>query len=223
MAFHYSPKIATDGLVLYLDAANTKSYPTTGTIWNSIGRTNISGSLTNGPMFSTVGGGSILFDGVNDRVDIEAKLQSYSVFTTSFWVNYLVFDSVSSTGHRTPIGDSSQLFGYHVLFLQGLMYLGMSSGFAGNPYTNPITHRTINTSTWYNFVITKNSSNDVTFYQNGTSLGTTNKAGLVNVNTIGRGYVNDNSRMTKIMFYDRALTADEVLQNFNTTKSRFGL
>ena len=68
MAFSYSPKIITDGLVLYLDAANPYSYVSGSTVWNDISRTMTSGSLINGPTFSSANNGSIVFDGVNDYV-----------------------------------------------------------------------------------------------------------------------------------------------------------
>jgi hypothetical protein len=64
MAFNYSPKIIQDGLVLYLDAANTKSYPTTGTTWTDLSRSGNNGTLINGPTFNSGNGGSIVFDGV---------------------------------------------------------------------------------------------------------------------------------------------------------------
>jgi hypothetical protein len=67
--FHYSPKIVTDGLVLYLDAANTRSYPGTGTTWSDLSRGGNNGSLINGPTFNSANGGSIVFDGSNDYVD----------------------------------------------------------------------------------------------------------------------------------------------------------
>ena len=69
MAFNYSPKISTDGLVLCLDAANTKSYPGSGTVWSDLSRGGNNGTLTNGPTFNSGNGGSIVFDGVNDYVD----------------------------------------------------------------------------------------------------------------------------------------------------------
>ena len=89
MAFQYSPKIVTDGLVLYLDAANTKSYVSGSTTWNDISRTNINGTLVNGPTFSSDGGGSILFDGSNDYVQINygGNLSS-STITLNFFANF---------------------------------------------------------------------------------------------------------------------------------------
>ena len=67
MALVHSPKIVTDNLVFYVDAANYKSFPTTdgspdGTTWIDMMGTN-NGTLTNGPTFSSNNAGSIVFDG----------------------------------------------------------------------------------------------------------------------------------------------------------------
>ena len=69
MATDYNPSIVTDGLVLCLDAANTKSYPGSGTTWTDISGKGYDGTLTNGPTFSSDNLGCIVFDGSNDRVD----------------------------------------------------------------------------------------------------------------------------------------------------------
>ena len=68
MATNYSPSIVTDGLVLCLDAANTKSYPGSGTTWTDISGRGNNGTLTNGPTFSSDDGGSIVVDGSNDFI-----------------------------------------------------------------------------------------------------------------------------------------------------------
>ena len=68
MSTKYSPKIVTDGLVLCLDAANSKSYPGSGTSWNDLSRNNNTGTLTNGPTYTSSFGGSSVFDGTNDYV-----------------------------------------------------------------------------------------------------------------------------------------------------------
>ena len=69
MGINYNPKIVTDGLVLCYDAANDRSYPNTGTTWTDLAGSN-NGTLTNGPTFDTTNGGSIVFDGTNDRISI---------------------------------------------------------------------------------------------------------------------------------------------------------
>ena len=67
MAFSYSPKIVTDGLVFAVDAANKKSYPGSGTTWTDLAGSN-DGTLTNGPTFDSGNGGSIVFDGSDDYI-----------------------------------------------------------------------------------------------------------------------------------------------------------
>ncbi len=68
MAFNYSPRVVTDGLVLYLDAANQYSYVSGSTSWNDISRGGNNGILTNGPTYNSANGGSIVFDGTNDLI-----------------------------------------------------------------------------------------------------------------------------------------------------------
>jgi len=71
MAGNVAPNTVTDGLVLYLDAANTRSYPGTGTTWSDLSRGGNNGSLINGPTFNGGNGGSIVFDGTNDSVNLQ--------------------------------------------------------------------------------------------------------------------------------------------------------
>jgi len=60
------PNISDDGLVLSLDAANTKSYINGSTTWTDLSRRGNNGTLINGPTFDSTNLGSIVFDGVND-------------------------------------------------------------------------------------------------------------------------------------------------------------
>jgi len=86
MSFAHSPQIVTNGLVLALDAGNTKSYVSGSTTWfDKSGRGN-NGTLVNGPTFNTGSLGSIVFDGVNDYVDsgnISTTILSNNQFTFS--------------------------------------------------------------------------------------------------------------------------------------------
>ena len=78
MAGIVAPNIVTDGLVLYLDAANTKSYASGSTAWNDLVGIN-NGTLVNGPTFNSANGGSIVFDGSNDYVST-----TYNAVLTNF-------------------------------------------------------------------------------------------------------------------------------------------
>ena len=106
MGISYSPKIVTDGLVLCYDAANTRSYPGTGTTWTDISAgfsdslvsrsTADNGTLTNGPTFDTTNKGSIVFDGTNDRVAISLGSLPAPNNSANFTYEAVVkFDSLS--------------------------------------------------------------------------------------------------------------------------------
>lgn len=90
MAFNYSPNIVRDSsLVLYLDAANTKSYVSGSTIWNDISRGGNNGTLTNGPTFNSSNNGSIVFDGVNDKILSNSTVDTaFPSWTAELWLNY---------------------------------------------------------------------------------------------------------------------------------------
>ena len=70
MGLAHSPSIVMNGLVLALDAANSKSYPGSGTTWTDLSGNSNTGTLTNGPTYNSANGGSIVFDGVDDGVNI---------------------------------------------------------------------------------------------------------------------------------------------------------
>ena len=95
------PDIVSDGLVLYLDAGSPNSYrPDFGTTWRDMSGFNNSGSLVNGPTYSTANGGNIVFDGINDRVDISHNsLYNFTTgLTISCWYKTIVgIDSYITT------------------------------------------------------------------------------------------------------------------------------
>jgi hypothetical protein len=85
MSIGYGPRVVTDGLVLALDAADTNSYPGSGTTWNDLSGNGNTGTLTNGPTYSSDNGGSIVFDGTNDYVPLVNNLGDPQQFTIEFW------------------------------------------------------------------------------------------------------------------------------------------
>ena len=89
MSLNHSPSIVTDGLVLCLDAANQRSYPKSGTTWSDLAGSN-NGTLTNGPTFDAGNGGSIVFDGSDDLVNVgdNSDLQFGSGGSIAFWMKF---------------------------------------------------------------------------------------------------------------------------------------
>jgi len=168
MASSIAPNIVTDGLVLYLDAANTKSYPGSGTTWTDIAARN-NGTLTNGPTFSSANGGLIVFDGIDDYVDCGDNpiTKPSGSFTLSYW-----FKGVSSTlNFATGVGAGgfSGQRGY---------ILGVNTGtqiafFVPINSSNLVSvtyNLTINTSLWYNICGVYSSSNYVKMFLNGSEV-----------------------------------------------------
>ena len=85
MAVGYNPSIVSDGLVFFLDAANTRSYSGSGNTANGlIG--GINGTLVNGVGFTSSNNGSFVFDGTNDYVDFPSYTPDAN--TISIWVNF---------------------------------------------------------------------------------------------------------------------------------------
>jgi len=223
MAFNYSPKVITDGLVLYLDAANQYSYISGSTSWNDISRGGNNGTLVNGPTYNSANGGSIVFDGVDDSVNCgtASNLQG-DIGTCCCWVK------------TTSPGSS---FRGIIVKQQGWGLFVVDGVFSTYDWGNVFTRSTginIATGLWNHIAmsftdISGTPSNNASLYLNGSLvlLTTIKKTTPVTTLVLGSGspggsqFINGNISQTQI--YNRALSATEVLQNYNSTKTRFGL
>ena len=120
------PDIITDGLVLYLDAANTKSYIGSGTTWKDLSGNSNDGTLTNGPTFDSGNSGSIVFDGVDDFVTTGQQLDpiAFGLFadSTSFWTVsswFLPDITNSSAGAITGKGGGNGAAATYIVWEEG--------------------------------------------------------------------------------------------------------
>jgi hypothetical protein len=227
MAFNYSPKVITDGLVLYLDAANRYSY-VSGTTWNDISRGGNNGTLVNGPTFNSANGGSIVFDGTDDscRSILNSQLSNSFTFSTFTKPTTIAIASVP------PIGIAS--YGNYWAFLG--LYLGKWHWALYDGGVNPyIISNAVPTTSWVHITGVRDVVADTLYlYVNGvldsTLNDTTTTVPVYSAFTIG-GQVSQpfgqnrlyNGSIANTQIYNRALSAAEVLQNYNATKTRFGL
>jgi hypothetical protein len=234
MTTSYSPLIVTDGLVMYLDAGNTKSYPGAGTTWTDISRTNNNGTLTNGPTFNSANLGSIVFDGVDDYVNCGNLGTIGNTQTIEVW-----FNSNSVTSYKNILDMNYSTYNPNTgnvgPRLEQISGTGIIWVWSGNTTNNSIYNLTsqylISANKWYHTVFTLNSGT-WNWYINGTLIdnggspqGYITTFGDVN---IGRGFVLDPSRyysgnIPSVKIYNKALSVSEVLQNYNATKTRYGL
>jgi hypothetical protein len=218
---NFGPQIVRSGLVLYLDAANRKSYRGTGNNWLDLSGNNYTGALTNGPTFSNSNGGSIVFDGTNDCVVVNnnASILSSTAYTKIAWF----YPTSFVTGNNIVSGGNS---GQHAFWLQTTNRL--YAGHNGN-WSTVASTSTLSLNTWYCGAVTFNTSTGWVLYLNGiqenTSASTTTFTGNgeILVGAFSTGANVFTGRIANVSVYNKVLSASEVLQNFNATKTRFGL
>jgi hypothetical protein len=218
MGISGGPYIVRDSsLVLELDAADKNSYIGSGTLWNDLSGNNNTGSLNNSPTFSNDNGGIIIFDGTNDY-----SVSSYTwptIFTLSMWVYFI---AGSDTYPR--IISSAPNFNFELAINNS----GQISYYPSVPGAWTENVATVSKNTWINLVAVNNNDN-FTLYRNGSSIytGTIGVRALSTQFYIATNYnlsgERTNIRVSNLQIYNRALSATEILQNYNELKSRFGL
>jgi hypothetical protein len=230
------PNIITDGLVLYLDAANQKSYPGTSTAWTDLSGNGNNGTLVNGPTFNSGNNGSIVFDGVNDHVEINDFSGNLNI-RGSVTVSMLCKSNwTSETGWNTSWTGVSK-YNQFILGPNGtngkMAFLVHSGTWYPLGYGNQIWGQTdINPKDYHLYTgVYNQESGFVYFYVDGDlevsfNIGIRVLTDDPNSFTIAKRDVSNNylnSSISHISIYNRALTTQEILQNYNATKSRFGL
>ena len=215
--------VVTNGLVLNLDAGFTPSYTSSGTTWYDLSYGGNNGTLTNGPTFSSANGGSLVFDGADDKVQTSYG-PTLGDFTICIWFK----DNTSPQYGR--LVDKSYTGGF---------WLGRndnnSNSWGGGiketsfPYGRFLTL----TDGQWNYLVSTRSGTTHTLYGNGivnTTSGTVTSSNLDSTTfAIGAWSGNDSygqvfkGNIPVVFVYNRALTPTEVLQNYNAQKSRFGL
>jgi len=214
MANNYGPKIVTDGLALCLDAGNTKSYSGSGTVWTNLMRNGNDGTLTNGPAFNSEDKGSIVFDGTDDHVDC-GTVPTGGKITVSCWMKM-------STGSIDQHLVDSYLSSWF------LAINASNKPYFFNSVTSHSNGPVLSTSIWY--MITGVQSSTLDLYVNGVLADTIASDVSLTTNNvwIGRWWRFGGRRpfsgnISQVSIYNRALLANEILQNYNATKGRFKL
>jgi hypothetical protein len=212
MSLGHGPSIVRNGLVLHLDAANAKSYPGTGTTWTDLSGNGNHFTLVNGVGYSADNNGTMIFDGGNDYAST-AYQQPAQDATTSFtwtaWVYPLVIDLTPLIGNRNNILVFTKItatrFEYYPTNI-------------GGPMTP---------NAWQSVTIVKNNTN-FSYYINGILNATGVSSGVksaipffVGADPFASEY--SRSRISTVQVYHRALTLTEIAQNFNATRSRYGI
>jgi hypothetical protein len=239
-----TPNVVTDGLVLWLDAGNNSSFINSSNYydcgygcqyyasnpgctncnsqWKDLSGNGNDGTLVNGTSINYgVNGGTMLFDGVNDRVS--TGIYPNGVRTYMVWIKY---NSATGTGGYQLTG-TQQVNAYTYTGRQdsnGKIYTYAGSGGNGGE-----SNYVLNISTWYYQGFTLESNGNVGIYVNGSLIETKTGNGLggTPTNEFSIGCINQNhfvnGNIAAVHLYNKLLTPSEILQNFNNGRQRFGI
>ena len=246
MSVKSSVGVVTDGLVFYVDAGNGNSYPGSGTTCTDLVGGN-DGTLTNGPTYDSGNGGNILFDGSNDRLifpfNESLNPQPTDAFSVFFWFKNLGSSTKALLGNMNP---GTSYSGWD-LWRQSSSEISMHfiKSWSSNAFKIKVNQdASLNTWTYFGYTYdgscpTTNSDalNSIDFYKNGlihtsgkNHVGGSNFSSSSETIDYGTQVFEIGSRngsqiggstISNVSFYNRALTASEVLQNYNALKNRF--
>ena len=213
MGFFDGPTIVTNGLVLSLDAADKNSYPGSGTTWRDLSGNNYSGSLVNTPTFNSANGGSFAFNGTNQYTTTSYLQPAYGTGTSFTW-NVWVNPEAGATS-APIIGNRNNVLVFTKLTRNAFEYYPL------------VMTKVLTANTWQNACIVKNGTS-FTYYLNGASsvvssstATQTSTAFYIGGDNVAAEYFVGSVATTQI--YNRALSADEISQNYEAQKSRFDL
>jgi hypothetical protein len=217
-----TPEVVTGGLSMWLDANNPASYAGSGAIWSDLSGNGSDQLLVNSPAFTGGTPSYFSFDGFTQ----------YSIGSTPFVLppttyTKMVWFQISAPGDNNIVSSDA---GGHYMFFSSTPTL-----YAGNANVTPYvpgfgSATTFNTGVWYCATVVF-SDPQISLYVNGAlnqfdptySAGGHGGDGSTNLACFGPGGNLLNGRIAEVLCYGRALTAGEVLQNFNATRSRYGV
>lgn len=234
MSAHANPNIITDELVLSLDAADRRSYAGSGTTWIDRSTNEKNGTLANGPSYDSSYGGGISFDATNDHITTSLDLSWNDTSDASVFVTL----TPAGSQHKPFIGKGNSQWEwqlYQDYDRLGFVYWNSSGGHTNGPITEISNVFEVNVPASVG-VVWNSSDNKHYFYKNGVQIGdNTWTDASINQNRSNGIHLGGNiyqwahsgnywsGIIHNATLYNKALTDEEVAQNFNAIKSRFQL
>ena len=237
MAYRNGPKIVTDGLVLCLDAAGTKSYPGSGTAWYDVSGSQYHGTLINSPTFNFSNKGIINFDGTNDRCTLattsDSEIRNITVpYTIIVWVRPYTQHTGAIVGAYSCSAGSMNIY-LRVYSNSGNLKAQAFYPTSGGSFAARETGVSVTLNNWHQIAVVVSGTISAAYmkiYVDNIPSGNYSIGGLRVLNTVGWsvGAANCagdlfNGDMSQILMYNRDFSSDEILQNYKATKGRFGL
>lgn len=210
--------IVGQDLTVFLDANN---YSGSGSTWTDQSGNGYNATLYNTPTYSSSNGGYFTFNGSNQYATVSGSPLTLTSYTKSVWF----YRNLTTDNNLVSFSDP----GGHYMFFNGTakLYSGHTA-WTGFPTTYASTSNFTN-FVWYNVTLTFNTTDGMALYRNGaldstyTAQKTAPTAGGVNIACYATGGNLLNGRIAQVLIYSRSLTPAEINQNFQFTRSRFGV
>lgn len=235
MSLSHSPSVVREGLVLHLDAANPKSYPGSGTTWFDLSGKGNNGTLANTPTFTSNNKGGIIFDGVDD----------YCTFTTFNSLNSLLGSNSASEITASFVIEMLNSQFFEIFSIGASFRIVRSSSSSPNP-------RVINGITFYkegswrnagqaNYIIEENKKYSVSISYKNRLVEVYVNGNFISSSLFSVDWPSDSTHVTNIAryietspslgngviynfaIYNKALSSNEIQQNFEAYRDRYGI
>lgn len=227
--------LITSGLVLHLDASNILSYPTTGTTWYDLTDNNYDASI-DGATYTISSGGVFDLNGSSNQVAIannaDIRLSTTTSKTMQIWIN---FDALTNDSAIINKISSSYIFdGYYLRVLSDGSLAAATNGGSINQLSTTSAN-VVSANTWYLLTFQaaiNNTSGSKMVYVNTTNVlntqhgtDTYSESNTLRLGASDTGVAGAylNGKIGAFYFYNRKLSPTEIENNFNATKSRYGL
>ena len=222
MGLSHSPRIVTNGLVIALDAGNTKSYPGSGTTWKNIATEGSFGDATlkTGGSLNTYSSNNGGYFSLPRAYITNPGSSPFTTFTYSVWCR-----TPNLSSYQSMIDQENDNFLF-ALLNDDLMIYDPTVSVPNSSFTAAV-------DTWYNFVATHTHTGPISFYVDGELVHTTSSSysdshnftqwsfGAGSVDSSGDGNEEWDGFISSISIYNRSLTAAEVKQNYDALKGRY--
>jgi hypothetical protein len=223
MGITRGPRIVKDGIVLHFDAASQRSYESGSSIWNNLSNvsSSISASANGNVLWDNKNNGRIIYDGIAGTW-WECGIVP---FNTGSYTKVVVFELYQEQDNNLLSG----ITGGHALWVTNNSTTVVRAGHAGS-YSEILATIPDMTAGWNWVAQTFDSTNGFEIYHN--RLFVTSSTSTIGITATPEGKLGQWNTATGnqlsgsiaiAMVYNKVLSADEMLQNYNAVRGRFGL
>lgn len=231
MTVHSGCDIVNSGLVLAIDGASNKCYPGSGTAVADLSGNGINGTLTNGTGHSTTSNGYFTFDASDDYINMSSSsiIDDLDTFTISVWVKTGTGSTERGLVAKGPTNEFTGVTadGWSLRIRQGVPGFSLRKA-DGSGYADIFSGTNVENDTWCMITGRFDSSTVLSRYFNDsleqqTTMGQSYRK---NTHTLKIGILDNkptDGEIASVLLYNRALSTEEITQNYLAYKSRFGL